>query len=535
MRPPALTVARAAVGAALAVPAAAGAQSPAGAAHAAPAPAAPADPPRLERLAAAFPAIDSTMRAFAERRGVPGIAYGIVVDGRVVHRGTVGLRNLATRAPVDSASVFRIASMTKSFTALAVLKLRDEGRLALDDPAERYVPELRSLRYPTSDSPRITVRHLLTHSAGFPEDNPWGDQQLAATPEELSRMLRQGVPFSTAPGTAYEYSNLGFAILGRVVANVSGVPYARYVEEQILRPLGMRVTTLEVAQVPASRLALGYRRQDGRWLEERQLPDGAFGAMGGMLTSIDDLGRWVGFMLDAWPPRDGAERGPVRRASVREMQQVARFGGASARRDTATGALTLAAGGYGYGLGVTANCDFPAVVSHSGGLPGFGSMMRWLPGAGVGIVALGNLTYTGWGAPTTRALELLAKTGGLAPRAPQPAPVLAARRAQVARLVAGWSDALADSLAAMNLYLDEPKARRRAAIDSLRSAAGGDCRDEGPLVAENALRGAWRLRCRGGDLRVSITLAPTASAGVQFLDVAPLRREESLGAAPACR
>jgi CubicO group peptidase (beta-lactamase class C family) len=531
MRTPVLSVVRAALGVTVAVPGAAGAQSPAGAAAATPA----ADPARLARLATAFPAIDSTMRAFAERRGVPGIAYGIVVDGRVVHRGTVGLRNLATRAPVDSASVFRIASMTKSFTALAVLKLRDEGRLALDDPAERHVPELRSLRYPTADSPKITVRHLLTHSAGFPEDNPWGDRQLAATPEELSRMLRRGIPFSTAPGTTFEYSNLGFAILGRVVANVSGVPYARYVQEQILRPLGMGVTTLEAAQVPASRLALGYRRQDGRWLEEAQLPDGAFGAMGGMLTSVDDLGRWVGFMLDAWPARDGPERGPVRRASVREMQQVARFAGATAARDTAAGAPALAAGGYGYGLGVSANCLFPALVSHSGGLPGFGSIMRWLPEHGVGIVALGNLTYTGWGAPTTRALELLARAGGLAPRAPRPAPVLAERRAQVARLVAGWSDALADSLAAMNLYLDESKARRRAAIDSLRAAAGGDCREEGPLVAENALRGAWRLRCRGGDLRVSITLAPTEPAGVQFLDVAPLRREERLGPAPACR
>ena len=162
-------------------------------------------------------------------------------------------------------------------------------------------------------------------------------------------MIRRGIPFSTSPGTAYEYSNFGFAILGRIVANVSHVPYTRYVRQQILLPLGMRSTTLEAAQVPANPLAHGYRRQDGQWLEEEQLPDGAFGSMGGMLTSVADLGRWVAFMLDAWPACDGAERGPVRRSSVREMQQVIRFNGGFAARDSATGAVIFNAGGYGYG------------------------------------------------------------------------------------------------------------------------------------------------------------------------------------------
>ena len=492
------------------------------------------DPDRLGKLAAAFPGIDSMMAAFAARAHVPGIAYGIVVDGKVVHIGTAGLRDVARHAPVDTGSVFRIASMTKSFTALSVLKLRDEGKLSLDDPAERYVPELASLHYPTTDSPKITIRLLLSHSTGFPEDNPWGDQQLADSDEQLSQMLRHGIPFSTSPGTNYEYSNLGFAILGRLVANVSGMPYARYVREQILAPLGMTSSTLQAAQVPASRLAHGYRFQDGSWLEEQQLPDGSFGSMGGMLTSVSDLGRWVGFMLDAWPPRDGAEHGPVKRSSVREMQQVARFSGASASRDPATGALSLSAGGYGFGLGVSRTCLFPMIVSHSGGLPGFGSIMRWLPDYGVGIVALGNLTYTGWGNVTSQALDALAATGGLVPREPQPAPALVERRAQTDRLIAHWSDALADSLAAMNLYLDQSKERRRASLESLVAGAGGSCRDGGPMVAENALRGRWRLRCATGDLRVAVTLAPT-EAGVQSLDVRPMRREETLAPPPACR
>ena len=116
--------------------------------------------------------------------------------------GVTGFRDLTSKSPVDRDTVFRIASMTKSFTAMSILKLRDAGKLSLDDPAERYVPELKGITYPTTDSPRITIRHLLSHSTGFPEDNPWGDQQLADSEEQLSQMLRGGIPFSNAPGIA---------------------------------------------------------------------------------------------------------------------------------------------------------------------------------------------------------------------------------------------------------------------------------------------------------------------------------------------
>jgi CubicO group peptidase (beta-lactamase class C family) len=491
-------------------------------------------PDRLAKLTAAFPEVDRLMRDFVSRTNVPGAAWGIIVDGKVVHVAVHGQRDVQAGAPVDTSTVFRIASMSKSFAALAILQLRDAGRLSLEDPAERYVPQLRTLRYPTSDSPKITIRHLLSHSEGFPEDNPWGDQQLAATDAELSAMIRKGIPFSTAPGTAYEYSNFGFAILGRIVANVSGMPYPRYLQQRILKPLGMTSTTLQATEVPASRLAHGYRRQDGQWLEEPQLPDGAFGPMGGMLTSIADLGRWVALMLDAFPARDGVERYPVKRSSVREMQQITRYNGATATR-AADGALVLSAGGYGYGLGIRQTCLFGASVSHSGGLPGFGSLMRWLPEHGVGIVALGSLTYTGWGAVVDQALATLARTGAMTAREPQPAPILLHRQEQVSRLVAAWSEPLADSLAAVNLYLDESKPRRRAALDRLVTAAGGACRPEGAFVVENALRGRWRMRCAGGDLRVTITLAPTEPATVQFLDVTPMRPNETLDAAPACR
>lgn len=492
-----------------------------------------ADPDRRARLLGAVPAMDSLFAGFALQARVPGIAWGLLVDGELVHVATSGVRELSSNTPVDTGTVFRIASMTKSFTALAILQLRDAGRLSLDDPAERYVPELRGLAYPSGDSPRITIRHLLSHATGFPEDNPWGDQQLDATDAQMTAMMLDGIPFSNPPGVAYEYSNYGFAILGRIVANVSGRPYPEYVRTEILEPLGMPATTLQAPDVPPAVLAHGYRLQDGEWLEEPPLPDGSFGPMGGMLTSITDLGRYVGFLMSAWPPSDAPDTGPVRRASLREMQQIHRPRPARVTRSAADGSIQLNAGGYGFGLGISQSCGFGHVVAHSGGLPGFGSQMRWLPEYGVGIIALGNLTYTGWGGVITQALDLLAATGALQPRVPQPSPALVEAREQVSRLVVEWNDALADTVAAMNLFRDESKLRRRAQIEAVMAEAG-PCRNEGSFLVENALRGRWRMACERGAVEVSITLAPIIPPKVQYLNVQRVDPVVPLAPPPAC-
>jgi len=470
------------------------------------------------KLTTAFAEIDRLFTEFATQSHVPGGAWGIVVDGELAHAGATGFRDVASKSPVDADTVFRIASMTKSFTAMSILKLRDEGKLSLDDPAERYVPELKGLKYPTSDSPRITVRHLLSHAEGFPEDNPWGDRQLARTDDELSQMLRGGIPFSNAPGLAYEYSNYGFAILGRVVSNVSGQRYDDYVAANILRPLGMTSTTLEASKVAPDRLAHGYRWEDNQWKDEPLLPHGAFGSMGGMLTSVRDLSRYVGAFLSAWPPRDGPETAPIRRASLREMQQVWRPAPAAVTR-TASGAIQLNSGGYAFGLRVTQSCAFEHIVAHSGGLPGFGSVMQWLPEYGVGIVAFGNLTYTGWGRVTNSAFDALAKTGGLKPRMPQPSPALIAARDKVSRLVDRWDDKVADDIAAENLFMDVSKDRRRADIERVRAPLGACTAPAAFDVVGNALRGGWTMSCERGKILTIVTLAPTMPPKVQSLRV----------------
>src|SRR5258708_33515875 len=161
------------------------------------------DQERFVRLTPTFAQIEQEFRRFAEQKHIPGLAFGLVMDGELAYSGTYGLRNVARQAPVAQDSVFRIASMTKSITAMCVIKLRDEGKLRLDNPVADYVPELATLQYPTTDSAPLTVRDLLTMSAGFPQDDPWADRQLAIEDTHLGDLLAAGIAFSNPPGIAF--------------------------------------------------------------------------------------------------------------------------------------------------------------------------------------------------------------------------------------------------------------------------------------------------------------------------------------------
>jgi CubicO group peptidase (beta-lactamase class C family) len=205
---------------------------------------------RKQQVSQALPLVDQLFKEYAEKNHFPGMSYGIVLDGKLIHAKGVGMANLEQNIPATPQSAFRIASMTKSLTAMAIVKLRDEGKLQMDDPVWKYVPEMKNQKYATKDSPTITVRNLLTHSAGFPEDNPWGDRQLGISEKEFTDFLKKGISFSTAVDTEYEYSNLGFALLGAIIKKVSGIAYQEYINQQILKPLGMNHTYWEYTKVP---------------------------------------------------------------------------------------------------------------------------------------------------------------------------------------------------------------------------------------------------------------------------------------------
>src|SRR5687767_838105 len=186
----------------------------------------------------------------------------------------------------------------------------------------------------------------------------------------------------------------------------------------------MTSTTFHKEEVPRDRLALGYRWEGEQWKPEPVLAHGSFGAMGGLWTSAHDLARYVAFLMSAFPPRDEAEQGPVRRSSAREMQQAWRAQPSGACRAAVDAPLQLGVSAYGYGLGVSQDCRFGHIVGHGGGLPAYGSLMRWLPEHGVGLIAMGNVTYAGFGGVFNDALAALYRTGALQPRVVQPSTVL---------------------------------------------------------------------------------------------------------------
>lgn len=469
-----------------------------------------------KKIAAVVPDIDRLFHDFGQDSHSPGLIYGIVANGRLVHVKAFGVQDLDQKRPVTPDSLFRIASMTKAFTALSILKLREDGKLSLDDLAEQHVPELRQWTYPTKDSPRIRIRDLLTHSAGFVDDNPWGDRQTPMPQEAFTRLLAQGVPFNTAPGTRYEYSNLGYALLGRVIANVSGMPYRGYVERILLGPIGMTSSGYAVREWPQDRRALGYRWEEGRWLREPDMDDGAFGAMGGLQTSATDYARWVAFLLSAWPARDDPDQAPVSRASVRMLAQGSNFAKLAQRNGKSGPSACKQAAAYGFGMRVAQDCDLGLTLAHGGGYPGYGSHVMLMPDYGVGIFVFTNRTYNGGAGPAWDAAVALKQAGALVAREPPVTPHLADGYAVAGQIYAAGNILAARERLAMNMLMDSDADSWTRRLAALRREVG-DCRTDAPISASGNLSGSFTWSCERGRVDGTLLLAPTLTAGIQEL------------------
>jgi serine-type D-Ala-D-Ala carboxypeptidase/endopeptidase len=473
--------------------------------------------PAIAQDAAVLAVIDRAMEHYRLDAHIPGMVWGVVKDGRLVHVKGAGVQDIEAKRPVTADTLFRIASMTKAFTALSILKLRDDGKLALDAPAETYVPELRGWRRPTEDSAAIRVRELITHTAGFVTDDPWGDRQTPLPEDDFTRLLKDGVPFTRPTATAMEYSNLGYALLGRIVANVSAQPYKDYVQRTLFTPLGMTVTGYDVAASPQDRRALGYRWEDGAWKLEPTMAHGAFGAMGGIQTSATDYAKWVAYLLSAWPPRDGADTGPVRRSSVRELAQGGNYASVRQRPGTSGDEACRSAGAYGMGMNVAVDCELGLTLSHGGGYPGYGSHVLLLPDVGVGIFAMANRTYAGPRAPVWDAAVALLRAGVLTARPTTVAPPLAAAYAAVGRMFASGSVAAPEVLA-MNFLMDRDADHWASDLAALKTQVGS-CDTASPIAATGALSGEFTWRCELGRVRGSVLLAPTATPQIQALSL----------------
>jgi CubicO group peptidase (beta-lactamase class C family) len=469
-----------------------------------------------QKIVEAIPAIDQIFEDFRLDSHAPGLVYGIVADGKLVHVKAFGVQDLKAKRPVTADSLFRIASMSKAFTGLAILKLRDEGKLSLDALAETYVPELRGWRYPTADSPRIRVRDLLNHTSGFVTDDPWGDRQQVIPEAELTRMLKEGVPFTRAPGTAMDYSNFGYALLGRIITNVSGMPFDQYIHKTIQQPLGMVSTGYEVRDWPLERRAIGYRWESDTWLEEPTMRHGAFGSMGGVQTSANDYARWVAFLLSAWPPRDEPEAGPVRRSTVREMAQGSNF--VQTRRRPGKSGADACRQAIAYGMGIVSvnDCEFGFALNHGGGFPGYGSHMVLLPDHGVGFFVFANRTYNGGASAIWDAAVVLKKAGALVGRKTAQSPALATGYAAAGSIYRAGNVGAAENMLAMNFLMDRSAENWAKELARLKREVGS-CDTSAPVSPTGALSGTFTWRCERGRLDGEVLLAPTHPATIQSL------------------
>jgi CubicO group peptidase (beta-lactamase class C family) len=470
------------------------------------------DSNRLQKIEAIFPLVKKLYKDYAEKNHFPGYAFGIVLDGKLVYSGSGGYTRIDNQTAATPRSFFRIASMSKSFTALAILKLRDEGKLKLDDPAYLYIPALKGQSL-TSDAPDITIRYLLSHQAGFPEDNPWGDRQLAKTEDDLMNLIKNGLSFSNDPGLQYEYSNLGFTMLGYIIHKVSGIPYEEYIRKYIWEPLQLHASW-EYTEVTDSLLAHGYRWLNNSWREEALLHDGIYGSMGGMITSIESFSKYLAFQLSAWPARNEAEAGPVRRSSVREMQQPWRFNTLIPDYVYLNGKACAIATAYCYGLRFSKDCEGRVFIGHTGGLPGFGSNWNILPEYGIGVMFFANLTYAPTAAANLQVLDTIVHLAGLQPRQLSASPILTQRRNELVKLLPDFNGAEKSGIFAENFFSDYFTESMKKEALSLFSKAGKIVRVH-EVVPENQMRGYFILDCEKGRIQVNFTLTPETPALIQ--------------------
>lgn len=312
--------------------------------------------------------------AVLEREQVPGVGIALVDRERVIWAGGVGVADLDTRRPVDADTQFRAASITKSFVALAVMHLIEQGRLALEQPLHELMPDIEIDNRWASEAP-ITLAHALEHTAGFDDMhfNEWyGDE--AVSPRDALAINPRSRVVRWRPGSRMSYSNPGFTIAGHAIELATGERWDAYIEREILTPLRMPTARFRRTPEHAEQLATGYSRP-GQAAVFRPI---AHAPAGSLLISAKELGNWVRFWL---------LRGELDGQRIVSASSLARI----ERTET----LPYLGTDANYGLGNYGDVMHPVRSrGHDGGLPGFLSSYRYFPELGVGYVMLLNATHS---------------------------------------------------------------------------------------------------------------------------------------------
>jgi len=335
-----------------------------------------ATPPDLEAL------VDRVVQRFLADHDIPGAAVGIVRAGQLVYAKGHGVRSLERHEPVTVDTLFQIGSVTKVFTTTLLLQLRDEGRIALDDPVDKYLPE--DVKVPAwrdgEALVRPTLRQLATHRAGLPRNPPnRRDRPHSPTVMEPYSVaeLYQGLALTTLlfrPGTARQYSNYGFGLLGHVLERATGRPYEALLTEQLLTPLGMMDTKVSLTAADLAQFAAHYWPHEPR-VERQRWIFGEVCGFAGLASTVPDLALFVSMHLGA----TAEQAGPVRGPSLVEMREPVVTGGPDPHR------------------GVTMDWFFEdhphvgRILSHAGEVDGHSAMLWLAPQVETAIIVLANV------------------------------------------------------------------------------------------------------------------------------------------------
>ncbi len=315
-----------------------------------------------------WPDVVAGYRRALDKGGLVGSSLMVVRDGQIVARQNEGLQNREPRVPVTNGTIYHWASITKTFTGIAIMQLRDRGLLSLDDPVVKYVPELRLAHNPFGDISQVKIRHLMSHSAGFRAstwpwggDKPWHPFEPTSWPQIVAMLPYTDVQF--APGSKYSYSNPGVIFLGRIIQLLSGDDYEVYVTKNILMPLAMRSSFFDRAPYYLlPQRSHSFMRDDAGLREARfDFDSGITVSNGGLNAPFDDMAKYLAFLAG---DRTRADYEVVlKRRSLEEMwtPQVRAFEGEGVNGSDSHAALSFFVERHG---GVE-------LVGHSGDQNGF--------------------------------------------------------------------------------------------------------------------------------------------------------------------
>jgi D-alanyl-D-alanine carboxypeptidase len=321
-------------------------------------------------------------------RGQPSVSLGVVLGDHLVWARSYGFADLDKKTPATPQTLYRIGSITKSFTAVSILQLRDAGKLQLDDPLARHLKEVHIQQH-SPGTPDVTLRELLTHTSGLQREVPgtvWTDAMFPSD-ADLKLLLTEAYE----PDTQWKYSNLGFALLGKVVAVEAEQPWDAYVQGRILTPLGM-LKTRPIPRGDEPGLAVGYVRSapGGTFVLADKMPSGPLDSAGAIASNVEDLAKYMAFHM-----AEGLNvESPV--LSGRTLQEMHR----------PQWLLPDWQSAYGFGMRVR-RIDGVVRVGHGGAVPGYTASIEFIPAFKLGVIVLTNSDEGDPASYTDYALQLL--------------------------------------------------------------------------------------------------------------------------------